>query len=269
MTGRVSGKVAFVTGAGRGQGRSHALTLASEGADIIAIDICKDIDTTAYPMASEADLAETAALVEARGRKVITGVVDVRDAPRVREVLDAAVEKLGRLDIVCSNAGMCTLQPWDQATPAIWRDTVDTNLVGVWNTMAAAIPHLIAAGGGSMIATSSTAGIKGLPFLTPYVASKHGVVGVAKSLANELAAHNIRVNTVHPTGVDTAMLQGMGGLDALIGQDDQLGPLFVNALPVETVDVSDISKAVVYLASDDSRYVTGLELTVDAGLTVR
>ncbi|BBG02745.1 MULTISPECIES: SDR family oxidoreductase [Pseudonocardia] len=154
-------------------------------------------------------------------------------------------------------------------TPEIWRETLDTNLVGVWNTLAAAAPHLIADGGGSMIATSSTAGIKGLPFLGPYTASKHGVVGIARSLANELAKHHIRVNTVHPTGVATRMLEGMGGLEALLSQDTDLAPLFLNTLPVETVEPVDISNAVVYLASDESRYVTGTALTVDAGLVIR
>jgi len=265
----VSGKVAFITGAARGQGRSHALTLAEEGADIIAVDVCRDYETTAYPMATEEELAETGRLVEKLGRTVVTAVADVRDATRLREVLADAVSTLGRLDIVCANAGMCTLQTWDEVTPEIWRETLDTNLVGVWNTLTAAVPHLIASGGGSMIATSSTAGIKGLPFLSPYVASKHGVVGIVKSLANELAKHHIRVNTVHPTGVPTTMLEGMGGLDALINQDPELGPLFLNAYPVETVEPMDISKAVLYLASEEARYVTGTQLSVDAGLVVR
>jgi len=170
---------------------------------------------------------------------------------------------------VCANAGICTVQSWDEVTPEVWRDTLDTNLTGVWNTMVACAPHLIAAGGGSIICTSSTAGIKGLPFLAPYVAAKHGVVGIAKTMANELAAHSIRVNTVHPTGVQTPMVEGLGGLNPLIERDQNLGPIFMNTLPVESVEARDISNAVLFLASDEARYITGLEFTVDAGNTIR
>ena len=177
--------------------------------------------------------------------------------------------QLGRLDIVSANAGICTVQPWDEVTPAVWQDTLDTNLTGVWNTMVVSVPHLIAAGGGSIICTSSTAGIKGLPYLAPYVAAKHGVVGIARTMANELASHKIRVNTVHPTGVDTPMGTGLGGLESLIGRDPNLGPIYMNTLPVEIVDPRDISNAVLFLASDEARYVTGLEFTVDAGNTIR
>jgi SDR family mycofactocin-dependent oxidoreductase len=269
MAGRVAGKVAFVTGAGRGQGRSHAIRLAEEGADIIAIDICKDYDTVGYGMATEADLAETAKAVEALDRRIVATQADVRDAAALRQALDNGVAELGKLDIVCANAGICTVQAWDEVTPAIWQDTLDTNLTGVWTTMVAAAPHLIANGGGSIICTSSTAGIKGLPYLAPYVAAKHGVVGIAKTMANELAKYSIRVNTVHPTGVDTPMGTGLGGLESLISKDPNLGPIFMNTLPVETVDPRDISNAVLFLASDEARYVTGLEFTVDAGNTIR
>ena len=161
------------------------------------------------------------------------------------------------------------MQSWDEVTPAVWQDTLDTNLTGVWNTMVVSVPHLIAAGGGSIICTSSTAGIKGLPYLAPYVAAKHGVVGIARTMANELAIHKIRVNTVHPTGVDTPMGNGLGGLEPLINRDPNLGPIYMNTLPVETVDPRDISNAVLFLASDEARYVTGLEFTVDAGNTIR
>jgi SDR family mycofactocin-dependent oxidoreductase len=269
MPGRVAGKVAFITGAARGQGRSHAIRLAEEGADIIAVDICADYPTVPYPMATEADLAETAKQVEALGRRIVTARVDVRDLAALRSAVDDGVAQLGRLDIVCANAGICTVQAWDEVTPQVWQDTLDTNLTGVWNTVVAAVPHLIAAGGGSVICISSTAGIKGLPYLTPYVAAKHGVVGVARSLANELASHRIRVNTVHPTGVDTPMGTGIGGLETLLGKDPKLGPIFMNTYPVEIVEPRDVSNAVLFLASDESRYVTGLELTVDAGNTIR
>jgi len=269
MSGRVEGKVAFITGAARGQGRSHALRLAEEGADIIAVDVLEDYRSVVYPMASPADLDETVKLVEERGRRIVTGKADVRDPDSLTTALSDGVAELGHLDIVCANAGICSVQTWDQVDAEIWRDTLDTNLTGVWNTMVAAVPHLIANGGGSIIATSSVAGIKGLPFVTPYVASKHGVVGIARSMAHELAKHHIRVNTVHPTGVNTPMLQGLGGLDPLLSRDPELGGIFENTYPVQTVEPRDVSEAVLYLASDESRYVTGLEFTIDAGATIR
>ena len=163
MAGRVAGKVAFITGAGRGQGRAHAIRLAEEGADIIAVDICRDYDTVGYPMATEADLAETVKAVEALDRRIVATVADVRDAGALKAAVDDGVAQLGRLDIVSANAGICTIQAWDEVTPQVWQDTLDTNLTGVWNTMVVSVPHLIAAGGGSIICTSSTAGIKGLP----------------------------------------------------------------------------------------------------------
>jgi SDR family mycofactocin-dependent oxidoreductase len=269
MPGRVEGKVAFITGAARGQGRSHAVRLAEEGADIIAVDICRDYPTVGYSLATAADLAETVKAVEALDRRIVATQADVRDLAALTAAVNEGVAQLGRLDVVCANAGICTIQPWHEVTSAVWQDTLDTNLTGVWNTMVAAAPHLIAAGGGSIICTSSTAGIKGLPFLAPYVAAKHGVVGIARTMANELARHHIRVNTVHPTGVDTPMAAGLGGLDPLIGTDQNLGPIFMNTLPVQSVDARDISNAVLFLASDESRYVTGLEFTVDAGNTIR
>jgi SDR family mycofactocin-dependent oxidoreductase len=269
VAGRVAGKVAFITGAGRGQGRSHAIRLAEEGADIIAVDILDDYASVPYPMATEADLAETAKQVEALDRRIVTARADVRDLAALKSAVDDGVAQLGRLDIVCANAGICTVQAWDEVTPQVWQDTLDTNLTGVWNTVIAAVPHLIAGGGGSVICTSSAAGIKGMPFLAPYVAAKHGVVGVARSLANELASRHIRVNTVHPTGVDTPMGTGLGGLEALLARDPKLGPIFMNTYPVDIVEPRDISNAVLFLASDESRYVTGLEFTVDAGNTIR
>jgi SDR family mycofactocin-dependent oxidoreductase len=269
MAGRVAGKVAFVTGAGRGQGRSHAIRLAEEGADIIAIDICADYQTVGYAMSTEADLAQTAKAVQALNRRIVAARADVRDAAALREVVADGVAQLGRLDVVCANAGICSVQGWDEVTPAVWQDTIDTNLTGVWNTMVAAAPHLIAAGGGSIICTSSAAGIKGLPFLAPYVAAKHGMVGIARTMANELGRHHIRVNTVHPAGVDTPMMAGLRGFGTLVGQHPHLGPIFMNALPVESVDPREISNAVLFLASDESRYVTGLEFTIDAGNTIR
>jgi SDR family mycofactocin-dependent oxidoreductase len=269
VTGRVAGKVAFITGAARGQGRSHAIRLAAEGADIIAVDICRDYESLSYPMAKADDLAQTVKAVEALDRRIVAAQADVRDLAALRAAVDDGVAQLGRLDITCANAGICTVQSWDEVTPEVWQDTLDTNLTGVWNTMVASVPHLIAAGGGSIICTSSTAGIKGLPFFAPYVAAKHGVVGIAQSMANELAGHSIRVNTVHPTGVNTLMAQGLARMPELIERDPGLGPIFMNALPVDKLEARDVSSAVLFLASDEARYVTGLEFTVDAGYTIR
>ena len=270
MAGRVAGKVAFITGAGHGQGRSHAIRLAEEGADIIAIDICRDdYGFLGYDLSTEADLADTIKQVEALDRRIIARQGDVRNPATLKRVVDEGVSELGKLDIVVANAGICTIQAWDEVTPEVWQATLDTNLTGVWNTMVAATPHLIANGGGSIICTSSTAGIKGLPYLAPYVAAKHGVVGIAKTMANELAKHSIRVNTVHPTGVDTPMGAGLGGLESLLSRDQNLGPIFMNTLPVESVDPRDISNAVLFLASDESRYVTGVSLPVDAGALLK
>jgi SDR family mycofactocin-dependent oxidoreductase len=269
MVGRVAGKVVLVTGAARGQGRSHALALAREGADVIAVDICRDYDTVDYPMATVSELEQTAKDVEQLDRRVIAVQADVRDADALAAAVDGAVAELGRLDVVVANAGICVLRPWDEVTPQMWQDTLDTNLTGAWNTMTTCVPHLKAAGGGSIICTGSTTALKGAPFFAPYVAAKHGLVGLAEMMANELGQDNIRVNTVHPTGVRTTLTQGLAGLDALIERHPTLGPIFWNTLPVKFVEPEDISNAVLYLASDESRYVTGLSLTVDAGNTIR
>jgi len=269
MSGRVEGKVAFITGAARGQGRSHAIRLAEEGCDIIAVDILEDYLTVRYAMSGRAELSETVRAVEALDRRIVAAKADVRDAAALRAALDAGVAELGRLDIVCANAGIYTVQSWDQVTPQVWQDTIDTNLTGVWNTMVVAIPHLIAAGGGSIIATSSTAGLKGMPFLAPYVATKHAVVGLCRSLANELAGHHIRVNTVHPAGVDTPMVTGAETIEPFVSRNPELGAIFTNGMPVEALDPRDVSNAVLWLASEEARYVTGAALTVDAGNTIR
>ena len=175
--GRVEGKVAFITGAARGQGRSHAIRLAQEGADIIAVDLCDSIPDIAYPSATEEDLAQTVKEVEALGRRIIAAKADVRDRTALQKALDAGAAEFGRLDVVVANAGIMIMKPWDEVTPEIWQDTVSTNLTGAWNTVQLAAPYLVRAGGGSIILTSSSAGLKGLPFLSHYVASKHGVVG--------------------------------------------------------------------------------------------
>ena len=264
---RLAGKVAFITGAARGQGRSHAIRLASEGADIIAIDACIEYPTTDYPMATAEDLEQTAKEVRALGRRIVTHTADVREPEQLKAALDKGIAELGRLDIVVANAGICVLGSWDEVTPEVWRDTLDTNLTGAWNTMVAATPHLISAGGGSIIATGSTCGLRGVPFFAPYVASKHGLVGVAKTLANELAPYNIRINVVHPTGVTTDLTNGLARIGELIEANPRLGGTFLNALPVERLEASDISNAVAFLASDEARFMTGTELVVDAGNT--
>jgi SDR family mycofactocin-dependent oxidoreductase len=266
--GRVDGKVAFVTGAAQGQGQSHCLRLAEEGADVIAVDLCEQLDVVRYDMGTEEGLEATAEGVRSFGRRVVTAKADVRDSEALRATLQRAVVDLGRLDIVVANAAICTIQTWEDVTPRVWQDTIDINLTGVWHTLQASIPHLIDSGGGSMVITSSTGGLKGLPFLTPYVVAKHGLVGLARTLANELADQNIRVNTIHPAGVDTAMGHISGG-EGIYQSKPMLGPIFMNSLDVQFLDPGDISNAVLFLASDESRYITGVALPVDAGCTNR
>ncbi len=267
--GRVAGKVALVTGAARGQGRSHAVRLAEEGAGVIAIDVCAPIAGLSYPLATEADLAETVQRVEDAGGRVVAAPVDVRDSGALADAVSAGAERLGRLDVVVANAGVCSVQRWDEVTPELWDTVLGVNLTGAWNTCVAALPHLLAGGGGSIILISSVAGLKGQPFFSPYVASKHGLVGVMRSLANELASQGVRVNTVHPTGVDTPMLAAMKGLTDRIDASPDVGSLFLNSLPVDLVRVADVTNAVLFLASDESRYVTGHTMTVDAGASAR
>jgi SDR family mycofactocin-dependent oxidoreductase len=267
--GRLSGKVAFVTGAGRGQGRNHAVRFAEEGADVLALDVCADLKGVPYPLATAEDLEETARLVEAAGGRVVTAAVDVRDADGMGAAVAEGAARLGGLDVVVANAGVCTVQRWDEVDPLVWDTVVGINLTGTWNTCVAAIPHLRERGGGSMVLISSTAGLKGQPFFAPYVASKHGMVGIMRVLANELASAKIRVNTVHPTGVDTPMLAGMGPLTERIAAQPDVGSIFLNSLPVEVVAADDVTGAVLYLSSDESRYVTGITLSVDAGSAAR
>lgn len=265
--GRVSGKRVLITGAARGMGRSHAVRLAEEGADVILVDICESLPEVDYPLASRDDLDETARLVEKHGRQALTYVVDVRDGAALSAAVADGVEQLGGLDASVANAGVLTAGTWDTTTAEQWRTVVDVNLIGTWNTCAAALPHLVDRGG-SLINVSSVAGIKGSPLHTPYTASKHGVVGLSRALANELAAVNVRVNTVHPTGVATGLRpETLHTLIHDIRQD--LGPIFQNALPIQMTDASDISNAVLFLISDEARHVTGLEFKVDAGATIR
>jgi SDR family mycofactocin-dependent oxidoreductase len=268
VAGRVDGKRVLVTGAARGMGRSHALRLAEEGADVVLVDVCAPLPGLEYPLGTEDDLAETARLVRDLGRRAVVRVADVRDAAALKAAVDDAVAELGGLDASVANAGVITAGTWDTTTTEDWRVVLDVNLIGSWHTCVAAIPHLIAQGGGSLVNISSAAGIKGSPLTTPYTASKHAVVGMSLALANELAASNIRVNTVHPTGVPTGMAPAsLFGLLTEVRPD--LGPIYQNALPVEMVEARDVSNAVLHLVSDDSRYVTGTQFKVDAGVTIR
>jgi (+)-trans-carveol dehydrogenase len=207
MTGRVEGKVAFITGAARGQGRSHAVRLAQEGADIIAVDLCDQVDSVPYQMATPEDLADTVKQVEALDRRIVATKADVRDYGALKKALDDGVAQLGRLDIVSANAGIASFGRAEELPEQTWQDMIDTNLTGVWHAAKAAIPHLIAGGrGGSIVLTSSAAGLKAYANVAHYVSAKHGVVGLMRTLALELAPHMIRVNSLHPTQVDTDMI---------------------------------------------------------------
>lgn len=278
MAGRVEGKVAFITGAARSQGRSHALRLAQEGADIIAVDIAGPVPSIQmYPPATEDDLAETVRQVEALDRRIVATKADVRDTAALKAAVDDGVAQLGRLDIVLANAGVFEIQPALEVSDDAWREMIDINLTGVWNTCKVALPHLIEGGrGGAMVLTSSTAGLKGTPNTIHYTAAKHGVVGIMRTLANEFAQHSIRVNSVHPTGVDTVMIQnektwGLFAPDDPAPSREKAEPIFqsTNALPVPWVEPVDISNAILFLVSDEARYITGVTLPVDAGYTVK
>jgi SDR family mycofactocin-dependent oxidoreductase len=271
--GRVEGKVAFITGAARGQGRSHAVRLAQEGADIIAVDIDQQVETAMAPTATAADLAETVKLVEEQDRRIVARTADVRDLAALESVVAEGVAELGRLDIVCANAGIASVGPVWEVGEQQWQEMLDINLTGVWKTVKAAIPTLIEQGtGGSLILTSSAAGLGAMPGIGHYVTAKHGVVGLMRSLAVELAPHGIRCNSLHPTTVDTPMIANPVGYDLFLGgfpgatrADAEAGMIHVNALRVPWVEAIDITHAVIYLASDESRYVTGTTQVIDAG----
>jgi len=274
MGGRVEGKVAFISGAARGQGRSHAVRLAQEGADIIAIDICRGFEGSPAPAATSEDLAETADMVKNLDRRIITAEVDVRDFDALKAAVDSGVEQLGRLDIVVANAGIGTTGvKLHKMTEASWDETIDINLGGVWKTVKAGVPHLLAGGrGGSVIITSSVGGLKAYPQVGHYVTAKHGVVGLMRTFAVELGQHSIRVNTVHPTHVCSPLLMNeqtyrLFRPDLENPGPDDLAPVCqsFHYLPIPWVEPVDISNAVLFLASDESRYITGVTLPVDAG----
>ena len=268
---RLEGKVAFITGIGRGQGRSHALRLAAAGADIIGVDICADIASVPYPMSSPEELKETVSQVESLGRRIVAEVADVRDLPALRSVVATGVDMFGRLDFAVANAGISPGQ-FRETTPEedaqAWKDAIDVNLTGVWHTTQAAIPHIIAGNrGGAIVLTGSTAGLRGMGG-GGYGVAKHGVVGIMRGLANDLAPHSIRVNVVHPTAVNTLMATN-DAMQAFLATQVDKGIHLRNALPVDMVEPADISAAVEFLLSDDARYITGTNLPVDAGFVNR
>lgn len=274
MAGRVEGKVAFITGAARGQGRSHAVRLAQEGADIIAVDICEPFDNSPAPGSTPEELAETANMVKNFNRRIYTAEVDVRDFDALKNALDGGVEQLGRLDIIVANAGIGTMaDKLHKIAEPLWQEMVDVNLSGVWKTVKAGVPHLLAGGrGGSIILTSSVAGLKAYPYMGHYVAAKHGVTGLMRTFAVELGQHFIRVNCVHPTHVSTPLLLNEGTYRGFRPDLDNPGPddlapicQTYHVLPIPWVYPEDISNAVLFLASDESRFITGVTLPVDAG----
>ncbi len=265
--GSLTGKVAFITGAARGQGRAHAVTLAAEGADIIAVDLCDQIASVPYALATPEDLAATAKLVEDTGARVVARQADVRDRAALRTALSEGVDELGGPDIVIANAGIAPMAGEDA-----WQDVIDVNLTGIYHTVDVAMRPMIKAGnGGSIVLTSSVAGLVGLaaPMAGSlgYAAAKHGVVGLMRVYANLLASHNIRVNSVHPAGVRTPMIDNEFTRSWLqnLTEETKAGPDMGNALPVDVLEPEDIANAVAWLVSDAARYVTGVALPVDAG----
>ncbi len=277
MPGRVQGKVAFITGAARSQGRSHAIRLAEEGADIVAVDVPEAVPSlSAYPLASDEDLAETVKRVEALDRRIVAHNADVRDSAALKAALDDGVAQLGRLDIVVANAGIYQVSPALELDDAAWQETIGINLTGVWHTVKASLPHLVDGGGGSIILTSSVLGLRGGANSVHYSTAKHGVVGIMRSVASEFAQHRVRVNSVHPTLVNTIMIQneqvwGLFEPDNPHPTRESATPVFqtINALPVPWVEPVDISNAVLFLASDEARYITGVTLPVDAGALLK
>jgi SDR family mycofactocin-dependent oxidoreductase len=276
MSGRLAGKVALITGAAKGIGRAQAVRFAQEGADIIALDICGPVDTVVVPPATPSDLQETVRLVADAGGRVVSEIVDVRDTEAVQAATDRGVDQLGGLDAVCATAGITSRAMATDLRENAWQTMLDVNLTGVWRTCRATAPHLIDRGAGSVILSSSIAGLRGLVGVAHYTAAKHGVVGLMRSLANELAPHNIRVNTVHPTNVDTPMIQndhvrGAFRPDLERVTREQFGEAArcMNMLPIPWVEPIDVANACLFLASDEARYITAVALPVDAGSTQR
>ncbi len=271
MTSRHDGKVAFITGAARGQGRAHALRLATEGADIIAVDIAGPLPPAVpYDSATPDDLDETVRLVEKTGRRIIARQVDTRDLDGLRKAVAKGVDALGRLDTIVANAGICTPQTWDEITSESFRDVLDINVTGTWNTVAAGARYIIDGGrGGSISLISSAAGLKMQPFMVHYTASKHAVTGMARALAAELGKHSIRVNSVHPGAVNTPMGGGemVANLGRTLESNPPLAQMITPFLPAWIAEPEDVAATVAWLASDDARFVTAAAIAVDLGST--
>lgn len=270
MARSLEGKVAFITGAAQGQGRSHAVRLAKEGADIIALDICQQIPTMRHQMGTPEDLAETVRLVEAEGRRIVSEQADTRDFEAVAAVVSKGLQAFGKIDIICANAGITgqygPIGGWEIPAER-WRDVVDVDLTGTWHTLKAAVPSMIERGaGGAIVITSSSAGLKGFRHLADYAAAKHGLVGLMRTFAQELAPHRIRVNTIHPTGVHTKMIVTTALADADESQKMQWDP---NLLPVDAIETEDVTNAVIFLVAETGRYITGVTMPVDAGFAAR
>jgi len=274
--GLADNKVAFISGVARGQGRSHAVRLAEEGADIIGFDICANDDAVEYPLATREDLDETADLIEKFGRKAILRVADVRDYDAVKQVVDDGVAELGRLDIVLANAGVMAITGQERLRREAYLAGIDIMLNGVFNTVDAAIPHLRAGGrGGSIVITSSTAGLvgglaDGTPGVMGYIASKHGVIGLMRAWANVLAPENIRVNTIHPTGVNSPMIANEA-FARFVQEQPTIAENLQNPLPVPNglLEPEDVTNSIMHLVSDSGRFITGSTFMVDAGFTNR
>jgi len=277
MTGRLEGKTAFITGAARGIGRVQAVRFAQEGAAIIGVDICGPVETVHVPASTPDDLDETARLVERLGGRIVTDIVDVRNLDALRASVDRGAVHFGGLDIVCATAGITSRGAAVEMTESTWRTMLDVNLTGVWHTCTAAVPHLIDRGGGAVVLVSSIAGLRGLVGVAHYTAAKHGVVGLMRSLAQDLAPHGIRVNTVHPTNVDTPLIQNDVVSSAFrpdlsrppTRQEFAEAASTMNMLAVPWVDPVDVVNASLFLASDEARYITSVSLPVDAGSTQR
>jgi SDR family mycofactocin-dependent oxidoreductase len=267
----LEGQVAFITGAARGQGRSHALTLAREGADIVALDICEDIESNPYSLARPEDLEETRRLVEATGQRCLTVIADVRDGKAMDAAAAQALDTFGQIDIALGNAGIMPIRPTWEATEEEWRDTLDVNVIGVWHTCRVVIPHMMERRQGKIVLTGSTCAFKGFPNLGAYVAAKHGVNGLMRTLAVELAPWRIRVCSVNPSPVKTDMVLNETLMTLFAGDGPPLSEEEYlamqgkpNLFPV-VLDPADVSNAILYLVSDAARYVTGVALPVDAG----
>lgn len=269
---RLTGKVAFITGAARGIGRAQAVRFAREGSDIIAVDLCGPVESVVTPPATTANLEETAAMVSELGRTASTHIVDVRDVDGLRAAAGAGAQRLGGIDVVCATAGITSSGPPFDLSETTWQTMLDVNLTGVWNTTRATVPHLIERGGGSIIMVSSIAGLKGLRSVAHYSAAKHGVVGLMRTLAQELAPHSIRVNTVHPTNVNTPMIQNehvrstfVPNSPAPTQEEFATAARGMNMLDTPWVEPDDVANASLFLASDEARYITSVALPVDAG----